>query len=305
MEHSFAAGRRPARGGPRRLRRGSTAAAGGGAAELPRSRDINAEPAEPAQTSAAAAPPARGLAYAPAAEPAGVVAGAVGPAPPPPSPGSSARPAPGPPSPAPRGARADSAFRRARSRRERGPAAPEGGRAAAGEPPAGGEDLIRSFAHAFERPDRRETGQVRGSRGPRRRPRPAGARRRRAAAPRGPEDAGPGRAERLPAGAAGRPQALARGAGGRAGLGLQPPAVQTRRPRRPPACARSGTPRGRRTTRPRRCRRTRARGAIGRPTGPRGSSPPGFKSFDARADEERTVACRRTRRGFRRRRRHR
>ena len=76
--------------------------------------------------------------------------------------------------------------------------------------------------------------------------------------PSGPEDAGPGRAETgpLPAGAAGRPRPW-RGVGGRAGLGLQPPAVQTRRPRggRPPA--RSGTPWGRRTTRrPRRCRRT-------------------------------------------------
>ena len=80
MEHSFALRGAPARKG-RQPRVGSVEGAplqpAAALPELPpRSRDINAEPAEPAQTRA---PPPRlgleGLAYAPAADPAGVVAG--------------------------------------------------------------------------------------------------------------------------------------------------------------------------------------------------------------------------------------
>ena len=112
MEHSFALRGAPARKG-RQPRVGSVEGAplqpAAALPELPpRSRDINAEPAEPAQTRA---PPPRlgleGLAYAPAAEPAGVVAGRrVGLASPPPSPEFERAATPlAPSSPAPRGAR--------------------------------------------------------------------------------------------------------------------------------------------------------------------------------------------------------
>ena len=173
MEHSFALRGAPARKG-RQPRVGSVEGAplqpAAALPELPpRSRDINAEPAEPAQTRA---PPPRlgleGLAYAPAADPAGVVAGRrVGLASPPPSPEferaatplahfepGAARGALGPDPSASPPRRPVALVSEGRRPRRKAPDAPR-----PESPLPAKEDLIRSFAHAFERPDRRETGQ--------------------------------------------------------------------------------------------------------------------------------------------------
>ena len=219
---------------PRRLRRGSAAAAGGGAARA-------AAPVARHQRRAGGAGTNEGAAAAP--RPGGPRLRAGG------GPGRRRRGAPRRPgvaaalagvrarghAPGPLRARRRAGRARAGPERvpapapgrarERGPAAPEEGpgRAAAGEPPAGegGPDpVLRARLRAARSPRDGPRFADRAARGGARVP--VGARRRRAAAPRGPEDAGPGRAETgpLPAGAAGRPEALARGVGGRAGLGL-------------------------------------------------------------------------------------
>ena len=171
MEHSFALRGAPARKQPRvGSVEGAPLQPAAALPELPpRSRDINAEPAEPAQTRA---PPPRlgleGLAYAPAADPAGVVAGRhVGLASPPPSPEferaatplahfepGAARGALGPDPSASPPRRPVALVSEGRRPRRKAPDAPR-----PESPLPAKEDLIRSFAHAFERPDRRETGQ--------------------------------------------------------------------------------------------------------------------------------------------------